>query len=383
VDAEATDKVSVELYRVDDSMQRANVHYMMAAERGRVSGFVPGLDSDTQYRIALRAHRQGCAEDGGNGTWSGITWQGSLCRTAINGSLEEPRAHAPSVSPPTVFSSSTLGPATHWLEVIRTAEVGRTLPDFLDNHDSGDVGGDGAIISIFSGGFTNSPITRYCVEVLNTTVANTTTTTFLGAPVASPYSDYRSSNPPWLLQEAGDEGLLPFGEQVQGVEYGSWCALAPDRYLGHLSRANIVAAGCDTNQTSPTFMLCRCSNASSAASRIYTGMMPISAPLTPLPSQPGVYPAGPPDLIGHWFFHPAKGRCAMGQGVGEGGCTWQQSPLSHSIYLHELDALGWNSTPTNYSAPDAHQPAMQTKQNVEIFRKAWRAKGLGPCPGKH
>jgi len=66
---------------------------------------------------------------------------------------------------------------------------------------------------------------------------------------------------------------------------------------------------------------------------------------------------------------------------GHGGCTWQQSPASHSIYFHELDLLGWNSTPYNFSAPNAHQPAIQTKGNIEIFRKAWQAKGLEPCGG--
>ena len=39
----------------------------------------------------------------------------------------------------------------------------------------------------------DGPITRYCVELLDTTIANTTTTTFAGAPVDSAYADYRSS----------------------------------------------------------------------------------------------------------------------------------------------------------------------------------------------
>ena len=66
------------------------------------------------------------------------------------------------------------------------------LPDFLDNHDSGDIGGDGVILSAVPAA-NPGPMTRYCVEVMNTTVVNTTTTTFEGSPVASPYADYRST----------------------------------------------------------------------------------------------------------------------------------------------------------------------------------------------
>jgi hypothetical protein len=373
---ETTDKVSIELYQADDVSQRPNIHYTMATKIGRISGFVPGLDVNTQYKAALRAHRKGCAEDGGNGTWSNLTWHESLCRTAINGTAG-PRARTAING----TAGPNLGPATHWLEVFRVAEAGRTLPDFLDNHDSGDMGGDGAIISAMGDYFQSFPITRYCVEVLNTTVANTTTTTSRGAPVPSPYSDYRSSNPPWLLESIGAWGILPYGENTQGAEYNSWCELAPDRYAGHLSRANILAAGCDTNHTSPTFMVCRCSEASSAASRMFTGMMPINLPiLSGLPSQPGVYPR-PGTHVGQWYFHPAHGRCSTGKRVGEGGCTWQQSPLSHSIYFDTLNSLGWNSTPYNTTAPDAYQPVPQTRANLEIFRKAWRGRGLAPCGG--
>jgi hypothetical protein len=222
-------------------------------------------------------------------------------------------------------------------------------------------------------------MTRYCVEVMNTTVANTTTTTFEGSPVASPYSDYRSTNAPWAFSQYGDAGLIPYGEYTPGTEYSSWCDLVPDRYIGHLSRASILAAACNTNASSPTFMLCRCSVASSHASRTYTGMMPIGLPLIPSPVVPGVYPGSSGVEIGRWFSLPAGARCPLGAKVGDGGCTWQRAPLAHSIYWAELRALGWNLTSFNVSAPGAHQPVAQTLTNVEIFKRAWRSKGLPPC----
>jgi len=60
-------------------------------------------------------------------------------------------------------------------------EAERTLLDFLDNHDSGDAGGDGAIASNLGAYIGAAPITRCYIEVLSTTVPNTTTTTFHGA----------------------------------------------------------------------------------------------------------------------------------------------------------------------------------------------------------
>jgi len=196
---------------------------------------------------------------------------------------------------------------------------------------------------------------------------------------ASPYADYRSTNPPWLIAPFLP-GLLAFGERTRGVEYASWCDLAEDRYIGHLSRANIVAAGCATDPASPAFMACNCSDASAAASRLHVGMMPIAVPIFTSPSTPGAYPS-PPELIGHWFSHPARGRCALGARVGWAGCTWQRAPRSDSIYWDELRAMGWDTTPYNTSVPDAHQPTAQTKHNVAVFRRAWAAKRLPPCGG--
>ena len=366
---------------------RPTAHYTLAADSaGRVSGWATGLAADTEYLVAARAHRRGCAEDGGNGTWSSLRWCNHPCRTdssSRSGARPRPggagsRRRGVGGDPAELPGG---GPATHHLEVFRFAEAERTLPDFLDNHDSGDAGGDGAIASNLGAYIGAAPITRYCVEVLNTTVPNTTTTTFRGAPAASRYADYRSTNAPWVAKSVGQSALLPYGERVAGAEYASWCAMVADRYIGHLSRGNIIAAGCDTSMASPTFQLCRCSQASAAASRRYTGMMQISVPIMPVPAEPGVYPGAAPAAMGHWYSHPAAGRCGFGKAVGAGGCTWQRAPRAHSIYFNDLLALGWDVTPFNASGPNPHQPVAQTNHNVGVFRAAWRALGVGPCGG--
>lgn len=108
-------------------------------------------------------------------------------------------------------------------------------------------------------------------------------------------------NTPWFVKDIGQSALLPYGEREEGGEYASWCTCVADRYLGHLSRTNIVAAKCDTNRTSPSFQLCPCSpQASADAFRDYTGMMTSIVPMFPVPVDPGVCPGGPPVLFGHW-----------------------------------------------------------------------------------
>jgi len=210
------DMVSVEL-RHGNASGPPNVHFTLAASAGRLDGRVTGLDQGAAYRLAVRTHRAGCAEDGANGTWSDLLSVSGACET-LSEEAATAREAVPSVDVPEARV------ATRWLEVFRIAEANRSLPDFLDNHDSGDMGGDAAIASLAIGApnltLFDGPITRYCVELLDTTIANTTTTTFAGAPVDSAYADYRSTNPPWVVQQTYP-GWMPFGEHTSGTEYAS------------------------------------------------------------------------------------------------------------------------------------------------------------------
>ena len=104
-----------------------------------------------------------------------------------------------------------------------------------------------------------------------------------------------------------------------------------------------------------------------------------------MPLIPGVYPSDQKEPVGHWYSHPVGGRCPLGARVGDGGCTWQRSPLSHSVYTSELLQLGWDTTPLKelfgLPLPNEHQAPAQTLHNIAILRKAFEAKGLPPCGG--
>ena len=231
---------------------------------------------------------------------------------------------------PAASLASQPGPATLWLEVFRATEQHRTLPDFLDNHDSGDVGGAGAIASLVGSA---SPLsaaltwTRYCVELERVRVVNTTTTTFEGTPATSAFADYRSTNPTWMPPFTP---ATPGADTTPGAEYSSWCAVTSDRYVGSLSRANILAAGCETSTLAPRPWLCNCTVASTASSARYTGMMPIGSPVYFQPLTPGIYPDAAGRVVGRWFSHPYGTRCRLGARVGDNGSTWhaRRSPTA-------------------------------------------------------
>ena len=371
----------------------ADVLLVARANSDSFSAVVPLAEKP---RFALvRAHSRGCAEDAGNGTWSSLV--NVTCAHIAPWEAAE-RVEAPShkdASHKGALDKDALHkdlpkPATHWLEVYRMAEQSRLHPDFLDNHDSGDSGGVGGLISIsVQNNLTDShlfatPVTRYCVEVLNVTISGTTTTTQSeDSPATSQYADYRSTNPLWDFwqKEPWYRPLIPFGEVTAGVEYASWCALFADRTIAQLAKRHVSC--CDTNESSPTYQNCAacCSNASAAASRKHVGMSPVGLPLyaTPHPAV-GVYSQQLPP-IGVWFSHPSGGRCPFGVAVGERGCTWQRAPLAHSVFVGELLGRGGMNRTLSSNASgygEAQSPA-QMVANVDVFRKTWAQKGLPPC----
>eukprot|EP00962_Isochrysis_galbana_P007223 scaffold1957_cov110-Isochrysis_galbana.AAC.5 len=408
------DYVSIELALATDLLPR--VHRTVAADAGAFDAAVPvaslvgmaGGKATSAFAVAVRAHRRGCAEDGGDFTFSELAWYAGGCAASAGDISSDaaaagdwplvgmpanalaPTLAAAAASPPPASTGLPLGPPepphpsalppppppplsagapppsrepppTFWLEVFRMSEFGRMLPDFLDNHDSGDTGGAGVAASLFlgipaaqrgaiaagprggntgrfgpdsgagagpagggrqrqlfsaagvrdgsyagggglggggggAGGlsgdsstyrrvgggqrvrlsgevggaarggsssvrftgarfgappFTPTLWTRYCVNALETKVANTTTTSFAGRPTASRFADYRSTNA-WslVLDGAPTRGsyfwtlAADASPGAGGAEYGSWCDLAEDRAIGQLSRENILAARC-------------------------------------------------------------------------------------------------------------------------------------------
>jgi len=346
-----TDYVSIELGWASDLRPRVHLIALVDTSTKEWSASLPVasltgvIGANGGYAVAVRAHLAGCAEDGGAFAFSNLTWA-SACVASASATAHDADALATAAArhlDTNRGSASATKPKTRWLEVFRMSEEGRMLPDFLDNHDSGDLGGDGVATSLFLGmpssqrsqlarqavassglsrgglpgkiqrrlfgpwlsgapnalrsgsagdssignvgggdggtaggtlsaanrgntgesshiGTTDtaevdvsaSPFpptiwTRYCVEILETSVPNTTTTSFGGLPMSSPFSDYRSTNPWDLITQ-----LPPLSEYywthaaltTPGSEYGSWCDLLPDRAIGQLSRQNILNAYC-------------------------------------------------------------------------------------------------------------------------------------------
>ena len=138
VDA-SVDYASIELRR-NDTAGPPNLHFTMSAHAGKLDGWVMGLSARGAYTVAVRTHRAGCAEDAGNGTWSELVSLVGTCDT-----LSEDSAAVEDDAGP---RAGAFEARTRWLEVYRIAENNRSLPDFLDNHDSGDMAGDGALLPL-------------------------------------------------------------------------------------------------------------------------------------------------------------------------------------------------------------------------------------------
>merc|ERR1712039_328428 len=51
-----------------------------------------------------------------------------------------------------------------------------------------------------------------------------------------------------------------------------------------------------------------------------------------------------PSPLGHWYSFPALGHCPAGAAMGDQGCTWRRSPISHTVYSGELVGLDSNVT---------------------------------------
>merc|ERR1719384_422219 len=88
-------------------------------------------------------------------------------------------------------------------------------------------------------------------------------------------------------------------------------------------------------------------------------------------------------VLGSWFSHPLGGRCSFGDNVGENGCSWQRSPLSHSVYVDELKSsgasFGFEAVLVDGSYRIKQTSSTTSKKNIEIARKAFDALSVPPC----
>ena len=74
------DTVSIEVSTAS-AKYGADLHYVAVAV-GNFSTVVPLTGGTAQFRVAARAHRRSCAEDGGNGTWSSLMYLEGTCSSA-------------------------------------------------------------------------------------------------------------------------------------------------------------------------------------------------------------------------------------------------------------------------------------------------------------
>merc|ERR1712039_705178 len=112
---------------------------------------------------------------------------------------------------------------------------------------------------------------------------------------------------------------------------------------------------------------CTCTDASSAASAKYTGMMPV------------YYRS--PQKLGYWYSHPQATECKEAEVVGQkradgSQCTWKR--FGEARVLRGADVLqnGWNASTSSWSHHSAD--AAQAHQNAQVFRSVFDGRALQP-----
>mmetsp|Transcript_108117 Transcript_108117/g.349022 ORF Transcript_108117/g.349022 Transcript_108117/m.349022 type:complete len:517 (+) Transcript_108117:64-1614(+) len=329
----------------------------VADEHGVARASIPGLEAGRQYRVFARAHRRG-QQEGDPDAWSNVSAKSVLCSGS---GLDEPPA-----------TRSAAAVRTRWLEVFRLA-LGAAYPDFLDQHNVGDLVGEFTM----GGGMAllpHTPLTRYCVELLDVMLPNISTASLSGGPEPSPFADYLSCV----------HGRCECMHQVDR----SYARL-PAKQIQEMCSGPAVPDAAVVNNT------CRCSNVSAVLSSFYVGRSLLPLPfevhssLMRLPLKiPKGYPAasvGSP--LGHFYSFPYAGRCAPGMEVGTSGCTWRRAPLAYTVFTDELREMGFNTSmdlrPAGSVAPDVEKIALDASlQNIELGRKAFAALGARPCGGQ-
>ncbi|CAE8641943.1 unnamed protein product [Polarella glacialis] len=333
VDPSLVDEVAFE---VSLPFARSSLSYtaQVRSGSGSIMTTIPGLRPGTSHKVRVRAHLRGESE-GNPAAWSVLSPEEACTTLAEDKEELDTLSHG----------------ASHWLEVFRVAN-GAGLPDFLDQHNAADLVG---LASYLLDG-EPKPITRYCVEVLSVSLPHATADA--GAAVSS-YAEFASCN---------------VGECV--------CMHQNDRAIARQPREEIMSS-CHFPAADDLQNTCRCSAKSGELSRQYVGRTRIQFPMcfaTNLLKEnftlPREYPAliDPAAPVGHWFSFPSPGRCSLGTRPGNGACTWQLAPLSHTVM----------SAKTSAHIPDMSKEytCLDTGNllsTIETIRKAFSRLDLPPC----
>jgi len=240
---------------------------------------------------------------------------------------------------------------TTWIEVFRhngnnwwstpdpTNNI--TLPDYIEAHNTGDLGG------VFSeseavtyANETNSSFTRYCVEAQVVELHSVTTPT-----------DRTDDK-----EAGGFPTTSMFADDLSCATGNCFCMHYSDRKSRQPRRQ--LWSECPLSWLSENFP-CNCPAERLAESTKHIGMVPFGTHLE----------NGEVVIDGRWYSHPPGGHCAPGARIGDAGCTYRLSPLSHSLSLSNLFSKGVFVVPTD--------PA----RNLQLVRAAFDDLGAEPCGG--
>jgi len=253
------------------------------------------------------------------------------------------------------------------LEVYRVTEhCGETCPpDFLKNHNAGDLLADVSFITAMSDptakpnpfikSFEVATITKYCVS-----------------RHLKPFADYVSCN----------------GANPETTECA--CNNYIDRCIARMDEGNegFGSGACDMDSTrtdTAGMPFCTCSPSSIAASKESIGILPVYFPFPRELDERGalqnpIRSCSVPSqtestFLGHWYSFPAEGECTPGS-VPTEGCSWSRRSWQHFVHGHELLALGFNT-----SSVSQHLQQLRHNENIiaQVFRRLPRAERCCGC----
>jgi len=305
VDPISVDMVSFMVARADDPEKWPFVHYSVSvgvSDGATVFGTILGLEAGAEYLLMARAHLR-------NQTtayfifWSDVAHREVPCKAGVGRYSAATHAAARTGG----------GTDTTWIEVFRyngnshaNDDSGTkiidprnniTLPDYVEAHNTADLSGAFSLLwsTVYDNPWpANGSFTRYCIEMQVVELHNVTTPT-AWVPATSQFADYNACG-------AGQCS----------------CMIRTDRENCRQPLEQMLAVCPDDDNSTQQ---CNCSVEMQAQSEKYIGM---------------VHRFGDFGNGGRWYSMPSGGYCAPGARIGDGGCTYRVSPLSHSLSLGNL-----------------------------------------------
>lgn len=305
VDPISVDMVSFMAARADDPEKWPFVHYSVlvgVSDGATVSGTIPGLEAGADYLLMARAHARN-QSDGYFIFWSDVAHRETPCKAGGVGSPGEPSTR--------MAGSGAVD--TAWIEVFRFngnvfhgigPRNNVTLPDYIEAHNAADL--NGAFMNTYGVMFDhvlhmNASYTRYCIEMEVVELRNVTTPNNW-VPGMSHFADYNSCT------SGNCRCMIRVDREWIGQPMEQIVAQCGEPEPGHIPRV--------WDNSTP----CECATERQAESEKYIGM---------------IHNAG-----GRWYSFPPGGYCAPGAHIGDAGCTYRMSPLSHSLSVGNLYSKG-------------------------------------------